>query len=178
MYPHETGCYHQPTKAVAKDKRLVNRFLPLHFSGNGYSTLATGKISHGVAEKVIFQVTGIKGSSGPKPTTPPRFHYTPPKTGFSGTQTDWGVYPNEESQMPDHLSASWAIEKLQEKRDSPFFLAVGFVRPHVPFYTQQQWFDRFPIESLVIPAIPTEDLKDVPPIGRAVNEAPNYPTPE
>lgn len=177
-YPHQTGCYHQPTKAVAGDQQLVSKFLPLYFAKHGYHTLSTGKISHGVPEKDIFQVTGIKGSSGPKPPNQKRFHYTPPKTPFSGTQTDWGVFPNDETRMPDHQSASWAIERLKEEHESPFFLAVGFVRPHVPFYTQQKWFDLFPIDSLVLPEIPIDDLQDVPPIGRAVNYAANYPRPE
>ena len=177
-YPHETGCYHQPTKSIAEDKKLVRGFLPLYFSGHGYETLSTGKISHGVPEKDIFQITGIKGSSGPKPKNQKRYHYTPPKSPFSGTQTDWGVYPDDETQMPDHQSASWAIRRLDEEHDSPFFLAVGFVRPHVPFYTQQKWFDRFPIDSLILPEIPMVDLQDVPAIGRAVNHAANYPRPE
>lgn len=176
-YPHETGCYHQPTGAVANDQQLVSRFLPLHFSKHGYKTMSTGKISHGVPEKDIFQITGIKGSSGPKPENERRFHYTPPKTPFSGTQTDWGIFPEDETKMPDHQSASWAIARLEEKHDSPFFLAVGFVRPHVPFYTQQEWFDLFPLDSLVLPPIPIDDLEDVPPTGRAVNHAPNYPRP-
>ena len=114
-YPHETGCYHQPTKVVANDKQLVSKFLPLLFSQHGYKTLSTGKISHGVPEKDIFQLTGIKGSSGPKPENQRRFHYTPPQTPFSGTQTDWGIYPEDETRMPDHQSASWAIQRLEEE---------------------------------------------------------------
>ena len=35
------------------------------------------------------------------------------------------------------------------KQDQPFFLAVGFVRPHVPFYVPQKWFDAF---RLLVPA--------------------------
>ena len=177
-YPHETGCYHQPTNAVAGDKQLVRDFLPLYFSKHGYKTLSTGKISHGVPEKDIFQITGIKGSSGPKPKKQKRFHYTPPATSFSGTQTDWGVFPEDETQMPDYQSASWAMERLDESHQSPFFLAVGFVRPHVPFYTQKKWFDRFPLDSLVLPKIPLDDLKDIPLTGRAVNHAANYPAPD
>ena len=177
-YPHETGCYHQPTKAVAKDKKLVSGFLPRYFAKHGYKTMSTGKISHGVPEKNIFEVTGIKGSSGPKPPNQERFHYTPPDTPFSGTQTDWGVFPDDETKMPDHRSAGWAIERLAETHEKPFFLAVGFVRPHVPFYTQRKWFDLFPLGSLVLPEIPVDDLKDVPATGRAVNFAANYPRPE
>ena len=177
-YPHENGCYHQPTKAVAKDRQLVSKFLPLYFSKHGYKTMATGKISHGVPEKSIFEITGIKGSSGPKPPNQKRFHFTPPDTPFSGTQTDWGVFPKDETLMPDYRSADWAIDRLAEEHDRPFFLAVGFVRPHVPFYTQQKWFDLFPLDSLQLPEIPIDDLNDVPPTGRAVNHAPNYPRPE
>lgn len=41
-------------------------------------------------------------------------------------------YDGDGSDQPDHKSAAKAIDLLQKHQDEPFFLAVGFVRPHYP----------------------------------------------
>ncbi|GAA4807747.1 hypothetical protein [Litoribaculum gwangyangense] len=98
---------------------------------------------------------------GPKP--PKRFKYDPEWFGKpKGTQTDWGAYPSEDSLMPDYKSAKWAVEKLNENHEKPFFLAVGFVRPHVPWYVPQKWFDKFPIEDIHTPPYLPDDFDDIP----------------
>jgi hypothetical protein len=61
--------------------------------------------------------------------------------------------------LPDEESAQWAIKKIAEFEQvpatdsAPFFLAVGFIRPHTAHVVSQKWFDRFPLESLVLPLI-------------------------
>jgi hypothetical protein len=35
--------------------------------------------------------------------------------------------------MPDYSVVSYGLEKLKEKSDKPFFLAIGLVKPHMPF---------------------------------------------
>lgn len=77
--------------------------------------------------------------------------------------------------MPDHQSAAWAVEKLQQDYDKPFFLAVGFVRPHVPFYVPEYWFDRFPLNSIQLPEVREEDQNDIPAISSHIHEVPKYP---
>ena len=42
--------------------------------------------------------------------------------------------------MPDMKAAAWAVEQLQSKQEKPFFMGVGFYRPHVPMYAPQKWF--------------------------------------
>lgn len=179
-YPHSTGVYQQPDKkGLAADTDVFRgHLLPEYFAQHGYQTLAVGKIAHGYPHEQAFQkYGGGLGGSGPKPGDKTvRFQYSPDLTiPFTGTQTDWGPFPDVDTKMPDHKAADWAVGQLGRKHDKPFFLAVGFVRPHVPFYVPQKWFDLFPLEDVQIPEIPDDDLKDVPEIARQLHELPRYP---
>ena len=71
-------------------------------------------------------------------------------------------YINDEDRdlMPDELSAAWASDILQEKHDKPFFLGVGFNRPHTPLYAPQEYFDRFPLDKIQLPKHLDGDTSD------------------
>ncbi|GAH35798.1 unnamed protein product, partial [marine sediment metagenome] len=71
-------------------------------------------------------------------------------------------YESEEDRdpMPDEISAAYALDILSKKHEKPFFLAVGFVRPHTPLYAPQEYFDRFPIEEITLPPYLENDLED------------------
>lgn len=62
-----------------------------------------------------------------------------------------GAYPDRDDKMPDWKYAMCAIDKLGQNHDRPFFLSVGFVRPHVPFFVPQKWFDMHPLEDIILP---------------------------
>jgi len=66
--------------------------------------------------------------------------------------------------MPDELHANWAVKKfkeLEQKEDEqPFFMGVGFVKPHTPLYAPQKYFDMFPLDEIEVPAWLEEDAKD------------------
>jgi iduronate 2-sulfatase len=52
----------------------------------------------------------------------------------------------------DGKTAAKAVELIARLKDRPFFLAVGFVRPHVSFVSPRTYFDRFlPYEKLPLP---------------------------
>ena len=176
-FPSSLGLYGQPTRELAQDKdRFVGHLLPQHFARQGYRTFGVGKITHGIPLSAVVEVAGPSGNSGPKPPDDHRFHYQPPDIEpFSGTQTDWAPFPGEASQMPDVVTADWAIKMLRSAPSEPFLLAVGFHRPHVPFYVPQPWFDLFPLDEITLPPITEDDLADVPEIGRAIHELPRYP---
>ena len=70
--------------------------------------------------------------------------------------------------MPDQQIARWAVERLQRKYEQPFFLAVGFVRPHVPYTAPRQFFDLYDLDKLVMPKVPQRELSDVPLLGKAM----------
>ena len=176
-YPHQTGVYQQPTgKSMENDrKNFRGRMLTEYFASHGYKTMGVGKIAHGYSDKIAFDQYGGKfDGSGPKPQE--RFHYHLPDVPYSGTQTDWGAFPDVDEKMPDHRSADWAIDRLSQPHEKPFFLAVGFIRPHVPFYVPEKWFAPFPLDSIVLPPVRDDDLEDVPLIGRQVHEMPKYPS--
>ena len=64
----------------------------------------------------------------------------------------------------DESNAQWAIERLKElgsrQRDQPFFMAVGFMRPHTPLIVPKRFFDQYPIETLDLPVILEGDADD------------------
>ncbi|MEK6237385.1 MAG: sulfatase, partial [Planctomycetales bacterium] len=178
LYPHETGVYQQPGgAAMEKDAaHFRGRLLPEYFAQHGYETLAVGKITHGYPVAKAFGDYGGKfEGSGPKPPKGKRFNYHLPDVPWTGTQTDWGAFPESDDQMPDHKAADWGVRQLSQEHAKPFFLAVGFVRPHVPFYVPRKWFDAFPLDEIKTPPVRDDDLDDVPEIGRRIHELPKYP---
>ena len=72
------------------------------------------------------------------------------------------------SDQADHMVATKAVELLRElkKEGKPFFLGVGFVRPHFPMVQPKKFFDMYPEEKMLIPPLIPGDLDDIPPAGR------------
>lgn len=72
------------------------------------------------------------------------------------------------SDQADHMVATKAIELLQQRKAAgkPFFLAVGFVRPHFPTVAPKRFFDMYPHKKMKIPPLIKGDLDDIPQAGR------------
>ena len=64
----------------------------------------------------------------------------------------------------DELNAQWAVKRLKElaakPKSKPFFMGVGFVRPHTPLIVPQKYFDMFPLNSIQLPDIRPGDADD------------------
>ncbi|MEO9514076.1 MAG: sulfatase [Flavobacteriaceae bacterium] len=73
-----------------------------------------------------------------------------------------------EKGMYDEQIANWAINKINEPQEDPFFLAVGFIRPHVPYTAPKKYFDLYPIEDIQVPVIPENEFEDIPLMGKAI----------
>ena len=73
-----------------------------------------------------------------------------------------------ENGMYDEQIANWAVDKNNKKQDKPFFMAVGFIRPHVPYTAPKKYFDLYPIEDIVMPEIPKNEFEDIPIMGKAI----------
>ena len=128
------------TTRVFTDLRTHNRdtlpsvvTLPEHFKNHGYRTQAVGKIFHNNKDDA---------QSWSVPHQQPTYDY------FTGNS--WRV---QETGNPDEATAERAIKALGEiaAKGEAFFLAVGFIRPHLPFVAPQAYFDRHPLESIELP---------------------------
>jgi arylsulfatase A-like enzyme len=185
LRPSTTGIYGMiPDNEIRSDNEATADiiFLPEYFQNHGYHTMGIGKLFHTHAPDGLFDESGGRYRGfGPLPEE--RFVWdgygTSDRERYGRTSTDWGAYPEADSLMPDHQSVDWAMERLKRDYKKPFFLAVGFLRPHVPLYVPQRWFDLHPVEGLeeMTPYKP-DDMDDIPPIGHLINDLPMMPTTE
>lgn len=67
----------------------------------------------------------------------------------------------------DGRNARRAVKWIDDKAwgDSPFMLAVGITRPHVPFYTPKKYFEMYPTDTLKFEDVPENDWNDIPAIA-------------
>ena len=65
----------------------------------------------------------------------------------------------------DGKTAQKAIELIKKHKNEPFFLAVGFVRPHVPFVAPKEYFEPYPFENITMPKKVEGDWDDIPKRG-------------
>jgi arylsulfatase A-like enzyme len=74
------------------------------------------------------------------------------------------VNENDRDLLPDEENAVWTANKIkeleQQNTDAPFFLAVGFIRPHTPLMAPDKYFDMFPLDSIILPVIKENDAED------------------
>ncbi len=182
LRPSTTGIYGMISDNQIKSDNEVTRdilFLPEYFKSHGYHTMGIGKLFHSHAPDGLFDESGgrVKGF-GPLPEE--RFVWdgygTSDRENYGRTSTDWGAFPEADSLMPDHQSIDWTIDRLNRDYEKPFFLAVGFLRPHVPLYVPQKWFDLHPVEDLEMTPYKSDDLDDVPPVALLINDLPMMPT--
>ena len=101
--------------------------LPQHFKAHGYHTRAVGKVTHGPsAYRYSWSI----------PDWAPR--YRPPNG-----KPLWQALDVGDDELRDGQVAKHAAEVLAEIRDVPFFLAVGFYKPHLPYHVPRKYFDLY-----------------------------------
>ncbi len=85
-----------------------------------------------------------------------------PKNAVKGPP--WEIAQAEDHDLPDGKTADRAVEVLRQIKDKPFFLAVGFLKPHLPFVAPKKYYDLYPLDAIV-PAANGYPPKDVPEIA-------------
>ncbi len=162
MRPSTTGFYdnyHQ----VRYEPEFLERYisLPRYFEKHGYKTLSMGKVFH-VGTPPQFQIEGesprnwLRGLDVRHHEKPDPWH----------ASWDFGPQDYDESEFVDYVIADWAVDQLGRQHDEPFFLAVGFYRPHVPFFPPSGVYDSF--EQAALPAVEDRDWDDIPKAARAL----------
>jgi arylsulfatase A-like enzyme len=141
------------------------RALPHHFRHHGYHTVGIGKISHSPDGRRHEKTTRPDATDDPEapPQMPdswdevygPRGSWNTAWRAFfayaGGMSRDRGKTPPVEAAdvpdtgYPDGLTANMAVDELRERkgREQPFFMAVGFYKPHLPFNAPQRYWDRY-----------------------------------
>jgi arylsulfatase A-like enzyme len=154
LRPSSTGCYlnEQNWRPGISEDKLLNT----HFFKAGYDVYGSGKIYHGAADRGGEWTDYYAGQRDPNGTTE--------KLESVGSLR-FGKLAARDEDMPDYKVVTWGIERLHEKHDKPFFLAVGVSKPHLPFAVPKKWFDAFPLDSIQLPPHQDNDLDDVPPAG-------------
>jgi arylsulfatase A-like enzyme len=152
-YPHTSGVYFLSPDLKEAPVLKNLKTMPEVFADHGYKTMAAGKIYH-TRDHRFFQNYKPTGGFGPRPKkkiSQPHGH----------PLWDWGIFPDDDNVMPDMKCAKWAVDQLSQKHDKPFFMGVGFYRPHVPMFATKKWFDMHPKDKIKLPAVPSDDLKDL-----------------
>ncbi len=175
--------------------------LPQYFARYGYRTESLGKvfhIGHGnigdpdsfsvphFHEKVIEYVSPLN-SRGDKLTREEAYfanlHLSEIKSLPRGAAFEEPMV--EDERYADGRVAAETIRRLRsakqlrEREGTPFFIVVGFARPHLPFCVPKKYWDMYAPEKLPMPEF--EDLpRDAPVIaGKRGGEISNYePVPE
>lgn len=78
----------------------------------------------------------------------------------------WKIVDGPDNSLPDGMTADKAIEVLGEIKDKPFFLAVGFLKPHLPFVAPKKYYDLYPLDKITLADNPYPP-KDCPPYALA-----------
>ena len=136
----------------------------------GYATRGAGKIFHhgksGVGRKdnpdfqEFFKKLAIRG---PGPNKNYNGYRRPANQRLGNVSFDWGEH---DQKMIDVDMCEWIEARMEEKWDQPLFLAAGIFNPHLPFYAPKENFSRYPIEKVVMPQMPKDDLSDVGDIAK------------
>lgn len=156
--------------------------LPQLFRSNGWFTARVGKIFHYDVPKGIgtdglddpaswSQVVNPKG----RDVADEKLITNPTPARPVSAALSWHAAEGSDEEQTDGMIATEAIKLMKQHRGEPFFLGVGFYRPHTPFVAPERYFELYPLENIRLPAAPANDRDDIPPAAFAHNNAtPNY----
>jgi len=162
LYPTQTGVMNNNDYFRKSHPDIVT--LPQYFKQNGYATLRSGKIFHGGIDDEISWTEGgeatdpgitdrgkVQANTKPKVTTEQEPDADQPNTKASNSDRIIVLDGDGESHG-DYKAASRAIKFLDKYKTQPFFLALGFVKPHSPPTAPKKFFDLYDVNTIPLPA--------------------------
>ena len=142
--------------------------LPQLFKNHGWRSMRVGKMFHMGVPGGVGTMTHQDPPSWDVSISPPGDEHESIGVGGDpnpdlrhGLKMQW-VQTADASGQADSAAADTAIELLRSESDRPFFLGLGFVRPHTPFVAPSEFFDMYPLEEIELVPNPPDDLDDIP----------------
>lgn len=170
-YPQQPAALGNNAFALAPKTAPTTAYsLPMLFKQNGYETVSLGKITHspdglkGDDKKVErvnepelpFSWSTLWGPAGPwQDSWSAFFGYAGGKTRDRKTTPAFEHVDVPDNGYPDGLTTEETIRQLNRLKDRPFFLAVGFFKPHLPFNAPKKYWDLY--DSAKLPAITSKE---------------------
>ncbi|MBK1720164.1 hypothetical protein CKO27_21410 [Thiocystis violacea] len=112
--------------------------LPQWFKQNGYVTRAICKIYHEKLNDALSWSAPLQEGFG-----------VGAPNGPDGKPVAFAAIDKADSEFGDYKCASHAIQAMKDLRNTPFFIAVGFRKPHLPFVAPRKYFDMY--DRMAIP---------------------------
>ena len=139
-----TGLRPETTRVVSNSvglrQRLPNAItLPQHFKAYGYHTQSVGKIAHHLRMQDDAYSWSVPSWRQPISLDLPSI-------------PSWQALDVEDDELRDGKTAKHAIEILSEIQHTQFFLAVGFRKPHLPFYAPKKYYELYKGENFDLPS--------------------------
>jgi iduronate 2-sulfatase len=176
LYPNSTG--------ILANSQIFRQTIPSQhslsqaFRLSGYFAARIGKLYHYNVPNSI----GTNGHDDPgswelelNPAGVDRMEHHPDiftlTPGQFGGTLSWLASPKSDQYHTDGLmaeDANWVLERCAKRKDRPFFLAVGFFRPHTPYVAPKEpYFGWYPEKEMRVVANIQEDQSDIPAAGLA-----------
>ncbi|MFT7033960.1 MAG: arylsulfatase A-like enzyme [Sediminicola sp.] len=184
-HPYVTGVYNNPQ--IWRHVLPNETTLPEYFKNAGYWTGGAGKIFHNnmpdprswndyfpslIQHFPYYYLPEMDSTTNKKVFTkqdneirednPKGITMNMPNSKGMYIAFDWAPLPYKTEETGDYSSVKWVIDQLDKKHDKPFFLGCGIYRPHLPWYVPQKYFDKFPIDSIILPKTLENDVDDLP----------------
>ena len=149
LRPNTTRVFYN--SAGFRDKLPNAVTLPQHFKTSGYHTQSVGKVAQNLERQDDAYSWSVPSWTQPSSYDP------------RSSVPSWQALDVEDEELRDGRTAKRAIEVLEEIQYKRFFLAVGFRKPHLPFYAPKKYYEIYSDTSFNLPS--SSDLpKNAPPI--------------
>lgn len=163
MRPNSTGVHDLQTKFRKTIPDAVT--MPQHFGSHGYDTIGMGKVYHDEQWSEwsqwidTYNMAAVNGYQSP--ATLERIAALEKEAKAKGLKgqayrkyTKGPAY--ESADAPDNAyhdgaMTDLAIEAFKASRDAPFFMVVGYKKPHLPFVAPKKYWDLYDYEGLTLP---------------------------
>ncbi len=145
--------------------------IPQLFSRAGYYAARVGKIYHygnpgdigtsGLDDPASWQEF-FNPAGTDKTALEPDITNDTPSRGLGSAMSYFADAKGRDEDHTDGKVATQAIALLEKHKAEPFFLAVGFYKPHTPYVAPKKYFDLYPLEKIDVPKMPAGYDKAMP----------------